>query len=201
MDHGMGNLLSVRHAFAFIGAKPTLCDQPEELHQASRIVLPGVGAFGECMNRLRKMNFVEALETAVLIEGKPVLGICLGMQVMADGSEEDPNTPGLGWLDAQVVRIHSDRENLRVPHVGWNDVQYPNEIPLFQGLPSDPDFYFVHSYWLQTNDESIVVATCDYGEALTAAVRKDNIFATQFHPEKSQDYGLKVLSNFLEWTP
>lgn len=201
VDYGMGNLLSVLHALEMAGAEARICREPEELLRAERLVLPGVGAFGDCMRNLTERGLEEALREAVLKRGRPILGICLGMQAMAQRGFEGGEHAGLGWFAADVVRLQPQDPTLRVPHVGWNDVSFRGESPLFRGLPDGPDFYFVHSYAMQCRQQGDVAATCDYGGAFTCAVRKDNIFATQFHPEKSQDYGLKVLENFLRWNP
>ena len=201
IDYGMGNLLSVFHALETVGATVKICNHPKYLRNAERIVLPGVGAFGNCMANLRRNGFIEALEENIIVKGKPVFGICLGMQVMARKSFEGGEHQGLGWLDAVVVPLEPSNAFLRVPQIGWNRVTYRRESQLFSGVCKEPDFYFVHSYNMKCSHESDVDATCDYGGSVTAAVRRDNIFATQFHPEKSQDYGLRVLDNFLKWKP
>ncbi|MBF0497667.1 MAG: imidazole glycerol phosphate synthase subunit HisH [Deltaproteobacteria bacterium] len=201
IDYGMGNILSVSKAFEMIGAEVTICNGPEDLAAVERIVLPGVGAFQGCMDNLRRAGFVEALEEMVLAGGKPILGICLGMQAMARRSFEHGEFPGLGWFDADVVRLDPADTALRVPQVGWNDIDFSPGIPLFAGLRPGSDFYFVHSYYMKCRDQANVAATCDYGGEVTAAVIKNNIFATQFHPEKSQDYGLRLLRNFVAWKP
>ncbi len=201
IDYGMGNLLSVRHALEMVGAEVVICREGEELTEVERIVLPGVGAFRDCMMNLKKRGLIEALEEAVLRLGKPILGICLGMQAMARRSFEGGEYRGLGWLEADVVRLNPHQPGLRVPQIGWNEVHYRTESPFFKALPPTPDFYFVHSYFVKCDEDAIVEAICDYGGPVTAAVRKGNIFATQFHPEKSQDYGLKVLEHFLSWKP
>lgn len=201
VDYGMGNILSVYHAFEAIGAAVMICRDPDDLREAERIVLPGVGAFQDCMANLAARGFSESLECAVLAGGKPILGICLGMQAMARRSFEGGECAGLGWIEADVVRLEPGESSLRVPQVGWNDIRYRRDFPLFNGLPSSPDCYFVHSFALRCDHPGDVVATCEYGETVTAAVAKRNIFATQFHPEKSQEHGLKILENFLLWTP
>lgn len=201
IDYGMGNLLSVFNAFDFLGADVKLCSKPEEIKSVERIVLPGVGAFDDCMSSLTNAGFVDALNETILKHGKPILGICLGMQAMAFNSEEGEKAIGLGWFDAHVVKIVPDNPSLHVPHVGWNSIEYETDCELFEGLPESPDLYFVHSYYMKCSHPSHVAASCDYGGKIAAAVKRDNIFATQFHPEKSQDYGLKILQNFLEWKP
>ncbi len=200
VDYGMGNLRSVFNALDMVGGEPSIISDPEKLAEADRIVLPGVGSFGACITNLRRTGFQESLNREILERGKPILGICLGMQIMAAEGEEFGLHPGLGWFDAHVARIAPDDKSLRVPHVGWNDITY-SEHPLFAGLPAHPDFYFVHSFQMQCAVPKHVVATCDYGGVVTAAVARDNIFATQFHPEKSQDHGLRLLENFLGWKP
>ena len=201
VDFAMGNLRSVVNALEFLGAKVMLCKNPEDLKGVERILLPGVGAFHECMKNLKAKDFPGALDDEVRRLGKPIMGICLGMQAMARRSFEGGEHAGLGWIDADVVRLRPAEQSLRVPHVGWNVIAYRQDFPLFSGLPQFPDFYFVHSYHLKCADERDVVATCDYGGTVTVSICRDNIFATQFHPEKSQDFGLKLLRNFLKWNP
>jgi glutamine amidotransferase len=201
VDYGMGNLLSVYHAVEMAGGDARICSTPEELAHVQRIVLPGVGAYRDCITNLKKKNFVDALSEAVFLQGKPILGICLGMQVMARKSFEGGEHSGLGWFDADVVRLKPNDPSLRIPQIGWNDVAYKPDSILFAGHPESPDFYFVHSYYVVCDHSQDVHATCDYGGPVTAAIGKDNIFATQFHPEKSQDHGLRVLENFLKWSP
>ncbi len=201
IDYGMGNLLSVVNALATLGADVTVCREPNDLKKCDRLILPGVGAFGDCMEHLNKSGMVEQIDEVVRRKGRPLLGICLGMQALAGSSRERGNFAGLGWIDAEVVPISSTAQSVRVPHMGWNDITVCTESPLFVGLPDSPEFYFVHSYVVKCNDSKVVAARCDYGGEFTAAVVKDNVAATQFHPEKSQYCGLKVLSNFLAWKP
>ena len=201
INYGMGNLLSVYHALEMVEAEVEICNSPEQLQEVERIVLPGVGAFRDCMHNLKTQGFVEALEEAVFVQGKPILGICLGMQAMARKSYENGEHQGLGWFAAEVIRLQPLDLALRVPQIGWNEVRYRPDSPLFQKLSPAPDFYFVHSYYMKCEDENNIDATCDYGGTFTAAVRKKNIFATQFHPEKSQCFGLRILKNFLNWQP
>jgi len=201
VDYGMGNLHSVQSAFEATGAEVTLARRPEDLEAADRIVLPGVGAFAECLGSLRASGLVDALTEQVIERRKPFLGICVGLQVLARTGEEGGETAGLGWLPGVVRRLDSGDLGLKVPHVGWNEVTPKPGVSMFAGLRSSPTFYFVHSYHLVPDDPSMVAATADYGVPITAALQYRNMFATQFHPEKSQQNGLRVLENFLEWTP
>lgn len=201
VDYGMGNLLSVYSAFDYLGADVKVCSHPEEISGVERVVIPGVGAFKDCISKLKETGFEEALNEAVLQKGKPALGICLGMQVMGKKSFEGGEYDGLGWFDAEVVRLSPADALLKVPNIGWNDITFNREVALFKGLPPKPDFYLVHSYLMKTADPKDVVATYEYSQTVTAAVLKDNIFATQFHPEKSQDHGMIVLENFINWKP
>jgi imidazole glycerol-phosphate synthase subunit HisH len=171
------------------------------LLDAERVVLPGVGAYRDCINGLKDQGFMPPLHKLALQDKKPIIGICVGMQMMARRSFEGGEYEGLGWFDADVVRIQPDDPKIRVPQIGWNSTHFRANEPLAQGLPENPDLYYVHSYYLKCDNAEDVAATCDYGIAVTSSVRKGNIVATQFHPEKSQDYGLRILENFLSWTP
>lgn len=201
VDYGMGNLLSVYNAIDWIGADVEIIRNPDELEDVERIILPGVGAFRDCIANLNETGFAAALQTEVILKKKPIFGICLGMQVMAAFGHEGASRAGLGWFQADIVRIKPDDPQLKVPQVGWNQLTYDPKHPIFQELPEIPEFYFVHSFHMECQDKSDVVATTQHGMQVTAAVCRDNIFATQFHPEKSQDYGLKILENFLSWNP
>jgi glutamine amidotransferase len=201
IDYGMGNLRSVINALTYLGADAQIAAVPEQLDAADRIILPGVGAFRDCIATLRRLGFVAALEARVCRRGNPMLGICLGLQVLARRSFEDGEHAGLGWLAADVVRLTPADPTLRVPQIGWNGVTPRSDSPLFRGIPAGSDFYFVHSYHLACDDPADLDAWCDYGGRITAAVRQGNVAATQFHPEKSQDFGLRVLDNFLRWDP
>ncbi len=196
VDYGMGNLLSVRNALDILGYKAEICGSPSQLRAADKIILPGVGAFCDCLKNLRVKGFAAALTGEVLVHRKPILGICLGMQAMAERSYEYGDYKGLGWFDADVVRIEPADSTFRVPHVGWNQVSFQKGHRLFHGLPEMPDLYFAHSFHMKCRNADDIIATVDYGETVTAAVAKDNIFGTQFHPEKSQDFGLQILKNF-----
>lgn len=201
VDYGSGNLLSVTNALAMVGAESRLCSTPEQLLSAERIVLPGVGAFKNCIDNLRGGGFDRVLDELVIRQRRPILGICVGMQLMARKSWEGGEHAGLGWFDAEIVRMAPQPAQLRVPQIGWNDIEYRENCPLFAGLPQKADVYFVHSYSMRCRNEADISAWCDYGGHITAAVWRDNIVATQFHPEKSQDFGLRILENFLRWTP
>lgn len=197
IDYGMGNLASVANAFAAIGAESKVSDRPDEIANATRIVLPGVGAFGEAMERLRGARLIEPLRDAVLVRRTPCLGICLGMQLLAESSSEHGTHAGLGWIEGTVKRLEPSDASLRVPHIGWNSVTCPRPSPLFAPTKGEPTFYFVHSYQFVTKDPAATIAVCDYGGEVTAAVGRDHVFGTQFHPEKSQKHGLALLRSFL----
>ena len=197
VDYGMGNLRSVANAFEALGASVRVSPDPAALADAERVVLPGVGAFGEAMRRLRESGFVDALAEAVLVRKRPFLGICLGMQLVADRSFEHGEHAGLGWIAGDVRRIEPADPSLRIPHIGWNAVAMAPERRLGIDLPKDPTFYFVHSYQLVPADERDVAGRCDYGGPVVACIERGHIFGTQFHPEKSQRAGLQMLTNFL----
>ncbi len=193
IDYGAGNLTNVTKAFKSLGIESVVTDDPSVIKNASKIILPGVGSFGEAMQSLRNRGLDKIIkeETA---SGKPFLGICLGMQLLFEESEESPGVEGLGILKGRIQKIPPS-PGLKIPHMGWNDIKCRGR--LFEGLDS-PYVYFVHSYCLDAKDKSIVSATADYGTVIESAVESGNIFAVQFHPEKSGDKGLKILSNFCE---
>ena len=195
VDYGYGNLRSVLNALEFVGAEARLAAQPEQLEGADRVILPGVGAFRDAIAALRERGFGEALP-ALAGEGRPLLGICLGMQLLATKSLEFGEYEGLGLLPGVVERLDVPDE-LRVPHVGWNDLLIQRESKLFDGFPDDPTCYFVHSYHLVPDDPELLTATTEYGGPVSACAERDNVYAAQFHPEKSQRDGLKLLENFL----
>jgi glutamine amidotransferase len=196
IDYGMGNVRSVCNAIEAIGGESFVAQIPADLDNAGGIVLPGVGAFGDGMKNLRARGWDEALDQQVIELGKPFLGICLGMQLLAETGNEHGEHPGLGWLKGSVNRIPNGN-GLRIPHIGWNDIELSKESSLFDGIDSGACFYFVHSFIFCPSDDSITIARCDYGSKFAAAINRDNIFATQFHPEKSQKAGLILLRNFL----
>lgn len=201
IDYGMGNLLSVFHAVEMVGFDATFCKTPDDLNACEHLILPGVGAFGDCMLNLKQSGLLDGLNSLVLDQGRPILGICLGMQAMARRSTEGGAHEGLGWFDADVIRLTPSDPALRVPHVGWNGVDFTRDHPVCRGIPEGADFYFVHSYWANCDASDQILGTCEYGGRVTAAIARDNIVATQFHPEKSQEHGLKLLENFLLWRP
>jgi glutamine amidotransferase len=196
VDCGISNLTSVRNAFAAIGADPVVTREASVLADCSHIVLPGVGSFPAGMASLRRGG----LDQAVIKEsrsGKPVIGLCLGMQLLAEDGEEFEPTAGLGILPGRVVRLAPENRDLRLPHIGWNEVAFKPGSRLGKGLPADATFYFVHSYAYADAAAPMVSGTCDYGGAVAAVIEQDNIMGAQFHPEKSQRAGLALLRNFL----
>jgi glutamine amidotransferase len=193
LDYGIGNLSSAQKALARTGADARLTRDPELVARADGVVLPGVGAFGACMDALRSAGLEATVHTAV-DSGRPFLGICVGMQMLFDASAEDPAHSGLGIIPGRVEAIPV---GVRRPQMQWNELRIKADDPIFAGLPADPWVYFVHSYAAQPRDTSVVIASCDYGADLTAVVRRDNLVATQFHPEKSAADGLRILENFV----
>jgi len=196
VDYGMGNLRSVQKAFEKLSVPAEICTRPRDLTNCDMLVLPGVGAFRDAISELRRQEFVEPIK-AHIAAGKPFLGICLGLQLLFDVSYEDGTWEGLGVLPGEVVRFPENAE-LKVPHMGWNRVEVPKGCALFAGMPSDSYFYFVHSYYVVPRDESVVAGRTEYGLTFTSVTQSGNMFATQFHPEKSQQVGLRLLKNFAE---
>ena len=196
VNYEMGNLRSVRNALNYLGFESKISDSPEEILNAEKIILPGVGSFRQAMENIKKMGLYEPICKKVLEDKTPILGICLGMQLLAKSSEEDGFTEGFGFIDGEVVKFDIDKK-YRVPHVGFNSVTInPDNKTLFEGLKDRTDFYFVHSYRLSGVEKPFVSAICKYGEKFVASFEQDNVFGTQFHPEKSQSNGLKLLINF-----
>lgn len=202
VDYGMGNVRSIYNALQYLGQDPCITANPKEIDNATHLILPGVGAFGDAVKNLEKGNLTELLNYQVIKKGKPFLGICLGLQMLAKSSQEHGFHIGLGWFDAEVVRFQFKEKELKVPHMGWNDITTEVEHPLFENLSEGQfSFYFVHSYYILCNQPENIAASCEYGIKFTAAIYRDNIFATQFHPEKSQDNGVQLLENFINWSP
>jgi glutamine amidotransferase len=201
INYGVGNLSSVRRAFEELGAEPIIANHPSTLYDVNRIVLPGVGAFKEGMAHLDHGGWSEALREVVGEQGKPLLGICLGMQLLASEGHENGVTPGLGLIPGQVRRLDELGCTLRIPHVGWNEACHDGSDVLFEGIPDRSDFYFVHSYAFVTEAAEHRLATVPYGVDLTAAVRRGHVFGCQFHPEKSSKAGRRLLRNFLSYSP
>ena len=196
IDYDAGNIKSVEKALKLLGQDVVVTRDAETILNADRVILPGVGAFGDAMGKLHDYGLVEVIHKVV--EKKiPFLGICLGLQLMFESSEETPGVEGLGLLKGKVVKI-PDNGELKIPHMGWNSLHFQNHGRLFANLPQDSYVYFVHSYYLQAEDESIVKATTEYSTCIHASVEKDNVFACQFHPEKSSEVGLTILKNFCE---
>ena len=194
IDYDAGNLKSVLKALEYIGEEAVITRDHDTIRNADRVILPGVGAFGDAMNKLKEYDLIDIIRE-VTASGKPFLGICLGLQLLFEESEESPGVEGLGILKGKIVRI-PDAPGLKVPHIGWNSLKFDHEARLFEGLPENSYVYFVHSYYLKAEDEKIVTASAEYGVHIHASVEKEQIFACQFHPEKSGETGLKILKNF-----
>ncbi|MBR6536830.1 MAG: imidazole glycerol phosphate synthase subunit HisH [Lachnospiraceae bacterium] len=196
IDYDAGNLKSVEKALIKVGAEPVVTRDADLILQADKVILPGVGAFGEAMEKLHSFGLVDTIYK-VVEQGTPLLGICLGLQLLFEYSEEKEGCKGLSILKGGVKRI-PDAPGLKVPHMGWNSLTVKENAKLFQNLPADPYVYFVHSYYLQAEDPEVVAATAEYGVTVHASVEKENVFACQFHPEKSGEIGLTILKNFVE---
>lgn len=211
IDYGSGNLCSAAKAFeraareGGLEANVLVTSDPEQVRTAERIVLPGVGAFADCRSGLDAVDgMTEALDEAVIKNGKPFFGICVGQQLLANRGLEHGVTEGLGWIEGDVVALEPQDPSLKIPHMGWNTVSVLQDHPLWAGIPTGADglhAYFVHSYHMNPAHSDNILATCDYGQTVTAMVGRDNIVGTQFHPEKSQKLGLALISNFLRWRP
>ena len=196
IDYDAGNIKSVEKALQKLGADVVITQDPQAILSADKVILPGVGAFGDAMNNLKKYGLDQVIHQ-VVEKGTPFLGICLGLQLLFERSDESPEAVGLGILKGEVLRI-PDAEGLKIPHMGWNSLHLQNDGRLFKGLKENDYVYFVHSYYLKAEEEEIVKATTNYSVNIHASVEKDNVFACQFHPEKSSDVGLKILKNFVE---
>lgn len=196
IDYDAGNIKSVQKAIEYLGEEVIITREPEVILNASRVILPGVGAFGDAMEKLHKYNLVDVIKEVVKRE-IPFLGICLGLQLLFETSDETPGVQGLGILKGKIKRI-PDHGELKIPHIGWNSLSFPNKGRLYEGISEESYVYFVHSYYLDAEDKGIVVATTEYGTTIHASVEQGNVFACQFHPEKSSSVGLKILDNFLK---
>lgn len=196
IDYDAGNIKSVEKALISLGEKPLVTRSGEDILRADRVILPGVGSFGDCMDSLHKFGLVDVIRK-VAESGTPFLGICLGLQLLFESSEESPGVEGLGILKGKILRIPAG-PGLKIPHMGWNSLHLTGDGRLFRDIPEESYVYFVHSYYLKAEDEDIVKATTEYGVTIHASVERGNVFATQFHPEKSSDIGLKILKYFLE---
>ncbi|HMK46813.1 MAG TPA: imidazole glycerol phosphate synthase subunit HisH [Methanocella sp.] len=198
VDYGMGNLRSILNKFERMEVDAMISPRPEDLERADKLVLPGVGAFDAAMKNLRERNLLPVLERKVLRDRTPIMGICLGMQLLSRHSEEG-DVDGLGWIDACTLRFRFNGNGLHVPHMGWNSVAMDQSAPIVEGLETGSRFYFVHSYHVCCNDPADRLATTNYGIDFTSMVQHDNILGVQFHPERSHRYGARLLENFVRW--
>ena len=195
IDYDAGNIKSVEKALQALGEDAVITRDRDILLHADRVILPGVGAFGDAMDKLHTYGLVEIIHQ-IVEKGIPFLGICLGLQLLFERSEESPGVQGLGLLQGEILRL-PDESGLKIPHIGWNSLKFPHDGRLFKGIEEESYVYFVHSYYLKAAYESVVKATTEYGTIVHASVEKDNLFACQFHPEKSSDVGLQILKNFI----
>lgn len=196
IDYDAGNIKSVQKAFEYVGEDVLLTRDASKILSADKVVLPGVGSFGDAMQKLNEYDLVGVINE-VIDKGTPFLGICLGMQLLFEKSEESPCVSGLGILKGEIVKI-PDKEGYKIPHIGWNSLTLKDDASLFDGAEGEPYVYFVHSYYLKADDRDVVAATCDYTTTMDVSVEKENIFGCQFHPEKSSDLGIEIIKNFLK---
>jgi len=206
IDYGSGNLKSAAKALEAaannlnLNLKVIVTSDPEIIKESKKVILPGQGSFRDCHLGIKKIpGLKDALNEFVLVKKKPIFGICVGMQLFAKIGYESQETEGFGWIDATVRKINNINKTLKLPHMGWNQIEFKKDFALFSGLEDKSHMYFVHSYELTTKQKDCIVATTNYGNSIIVAVAKENIFGTQFHPEKSQKNGLKILENFLKW--
>lgn len=198
IDYDAGNIRSVEKALAALGEETEVTRDAERILAADRVILPGVGSFGDAMGKLHSFQLVDVIKETIRRK-TPFLGICLGLQLLFERSEESPGVKGLGILKGEILRI-PEKDGLKIPHIGWNSLTFPNPGRLFEGIEENPYVYFVHSYYLKAAEPSIVTAETEYGTLIHASVEKDNVFACQFHPEKSSSVGLSILKNFISLT-
>ena len=196
IDYDAGNIKSVEKAMQLLGQEVMITRDRDTILAADKVILPGVGAFGDAMGKIRQYGLEEVIHE-VVDKQTPFLGICLGLQLLFERSDETPGVEGLGVLKGDILRI-PDKEGLKIPHMGWNSLTFPNQGRLFKGIPEESYVYFVHSYYLKAEDESIVTAETEYSTRIHASVEQGNVFACQFHPEKSSDVGIQILKNFVE---
>ena len=206
IDYGSGNLRSAAKALEVanknlnVNSKIVITSDPEVIKKSNKIILPGQGSFRDCFLGIKKINgLIDTLNDFVLVQKKPIFGICVGMQLFAKIGYESEETKGFGWIDGIVKKINNINKTLKLPHMGWNQIEFKKDFLLFSGIENKSHMYFVHSYEFLTKQKDCIVATTNYGNSIIVAVAKDNIFGTQFHPEKSQKNGLKLLENFLKW--
>jgi glutamine amidotransferase len=206
IDYGSGNLRSAAKALEVanknlnVNSKIIITSDPKVIRKSDKIILPGQGSFRDCFGGIKKINgLVDILNDFVLVQKKPIFGICIGMQLFAKIGYESKETKGFGWIDGIVKKINNINKTLKLPHMGWNQIEFKKDFSLFSGIENKSHMYFVHSYEFLTKQKDCIVATTNYGNSIIVAVAKDNIFGTQFHPEKSQKNGLKLLENFLKW--
>jgi glutamine amidotransferase len=200
IDYGMGNLGSILNMMKRLGAEAKIVATPDDIMRSDKLILPGVGSFDHGMRNLEERGLRSAMEECVIREGKPILGICLGMQLMTASSEEG-ELPGLGWVDAVTRKFRFDDKNMKVPHMGWNSVNVRCTDGLFKGIDPEPRFYFVHSYYVECGRQAEVLATTRYGIDFVSSFQRNNVMGVQFHPEKSHRFGMKLLKRFVEQAP
>lgn len=194
IDYGLGNLVSVKNMFKKLGVPAVISDNISEIESAEKLILPGVGAFDNGMNLIKQKGLIDVLNKRVLVDKTPILGICLGMQLLTKSSEEGKEK-GLGWIDADTIKFTFDNKELKIPHMGWNYIQVKKQNKLIS-TEGKHRFYFVHSYYVKCHNENDIIATCDYGNEFTCVLNHGNIYGAQFHPEKSLKFGMEVLNNF-----
>ena len=199
IDYGLGNVASIFNAIEYLDRNVKLSRDPEDIKNATHLILPGVGSYKTGMDNLSKYDLVKILNSQVMTKKKPFLGICLGMQLLSTSSTEGGLQKGLNWINGEVTKIISNDKNIKIPHMGWNSVKHRYKSSLFKNIKNSSSFYFVHSYHFVPEDKSIITGTCFHGVEISSSLQKENIFATQFHPEKSHNVGTELLKNFLNY--